>query len=40
MADPESTSSKAKKAREYGTECIDLARLEAIIREGGGTTPT
>ena len=37
MADPESTSSKAKKAREYGTECIDLARLEAIIREGGGT---
>ena len=36
MADPDSTSSKAKKAREYGTECIDLAALERVIREAGG----
>ena len=36
MADPGSTSSKAKRAREVGTECIDLAALERIIREGGG----
>lgn len=36
MADPDSGSSKAKKAREYGTECIDLAALEGIIKEGGG----
>jgi DNA ligase (NAD+) len=37
MADPNSGSSKAKKAREYGTECIDLATLESRIREAGGT---
>ena len=36
MADPGSTSSKAKKARELGTECIDLAMLEKIIRDAGG----
>jgi len=36
IADPGSTSSKAKRAREVGTECIDLAALERIIREGGG----
>ena len=36
LADPESGSSKAKKAREYGTSCIDLAALEKIIRDGGG----
>jgi DNA ligase (NAD+) len=36
MADPESASSKAKKARELGTECIDLASLEKVIREAGG----
>ena len=36
MADPESTSGKAKKARELGTECIDLAALEKIIRDAGG----
>ena len=35
LADPESTSSKAKKAREYGTRCVDLAQLEAIIAAGG-----
>lgn len=40
LADPESASAKAKKAREYGTQCIDLARLEAIILEGGGVVPT
>ncbi len=37
MADPESGSSKAKKAREYGTECIDLAALEKIIHAAGGS---
>lgn len=36
MADPDSASSKAQKAREYGTECIDLAMLEKLIREAGG----
>jgi DNA ligase (NAD+) len=36
MADPGSTSSKAKKARDLGTECIDLAALEKIIRDAGG----
>lgn len=36
MADPASNSSKAKKARELGTECIDLATLEARILEAGG----
>ena len=34
MADPTSSSTKAKKAREYGTKCIDLAELERIIRDG------
>ncbi len=37
MADPDSNSTKARKAREVGTECIDLATLEAIIRKAGGT---
>ena len=36
MADPGSGSSKARKAREYGTECIDLAALEKLIKDGGG----
>jgi len=36
MADPNSKSSKAKKAKELGTECIDLAALEARILEAGG----
>ena len=36
MADPNSKSSKAKKAKELGTECLDLASLEAKILEAGG----
>ena len=36
MADPDSGSTKAKKARDYGTECIDLAALETLIRDAGG----
>ena len=36
MADPESGSTKARKAREVGTECIDLAALDAIIVKAGG----
>ena len=37
MADPDSGSTKARKARDYGTECIDLAALERLITEAGGT---
>jgi DNA ligase (NAD+) len=37
LADPSSTSSKAEKARKLGTEVIDEARMEAIIRERSGT---
>ena len=37
MADPDSGSTKARKAREYGTECIDLAALEELITANGGT---
>ncbi len=37
MADPDSGSTKARKAREYGTECIDLATLEGLIQDAGGT---
>lgn len=36
MADPDSGSTKARKAREYGTECIDLAALETLIKDAGG----
>ncbi len=36
MADPDSGSTKARKARDLGTECIDLAALEAIIQTAGG----
>ena len=39
MADPDSESTKARKAREYGTECIDLATLEGIIKKNGGVVP-
>lgn len=39
MADPDSGSTKARKARDYGTECIDLDGLESLIREGGGVVP-
>ena len=37
LADPESTSSKAQKARKLGTEIIDGNRFEEIVREKGGT---
>jgi NAD-dependent DNA ligase len=37
LADPDSGSTKAKKAREYGTLCIDLETLERLIRESGGS---
>jgi uncharacterized protein (DUF885 family) len=32
LADPDSASTKARKARELGTECIDLAALEKIAQ--------
>jgi hypothetical protein len=31
MADPESGSSKAQKARQYGTQCIDEAKFMAMV---------
>ena len=33
MADPNSGSSKAEKARKYGTECIDEAQFLAIVEQ-------
>jgi DNA ligase (NAD+) len=36
LADPSSTSSKAQKARNLGTEIIDEAGLEALVTERGG----
>ncbi|MEO8706296.1 MAG: NAD-dependent DNA ligase LigA [Kofleriaceae bacterium] len=38
MADPESGSSKAQKAKQYGTLCIDEAAFVALI-SGGGSKP-
>ena len=35
MADPSSGSSKAQKARKYGTECIDEAGFFALIKTTG-----
>ncbi len=35
MADPESGSSKAQKAKKYGTQCIDEAQFLALV-EGAG----
>ncbi len=36
LADPESTTSKAQKARKLGTEIIDGDRFEQIVRDKGG----
>lgn len=36
LADPDSASTKAQKARELGTRCIDVATLEQLIRDAGG----
>lgn len=36
LADPSSTSSKAQKARNLGTEIIDEATFESVVRERGG----
>lgn len=36
LADPTSTSSKAQKARNLGTEIIDEAGFEAVVRRQGG----
>ena len=36
LADPESTSSKAQKARKLGTQIIDGNRFEEIVKERGG----
>jgi len=35
LADPASTSAKAEKARRYGTEIVDEAGFEAILRQRG-----
>jgi DNA ligase (NAD+) len=37
LADPSSTSSKAQKARNLGTEIIDEAAFEEVVKERGGT---
>ena len=37
MADPGSGSSKAQKAKKYGTECIDEAQFMALIAGAGGS---
>jgi DNA ligase (NAD+) len=37
LADPSSTSTKAQKAHKLGTEVIDEARFEAIVKERGAT---
>jgi DNA ligase (NAD+) len=37
LADPDSTSSKAQKAKKLGTEIIDGAGFEEIVRSRGGT---
>ncbi|HEX4517890.1 MAG TPA: NAD-dependent DNA ligase LigA [Polyangiaceae bacterium] len=36
MADPSSGSSKAEKAKKYGTECIDEAQFLAIVEKAEG----
>ena len=36
MANPDSNSTKAQKARAFGTKCINLDSLEKFIRERGG----
>lgn len=37
LADPESTSSKAQKARKLGVEILDSESFESLVRERGGT---
>ena len=36
MADPNSGSSKAQKAKQYGTQCIDEAAFLALVAGSGG----
>src|SRR4029077_19451087 len=36
MADPNSGSSKAEKARKYGTQCIDEATFLSIVEQASG----
>ncbi len=38
MSDPSSGSSKAEKARKYGTECIDEAAFLAIVKDAESAT--
>lgn len=33
MADPSTASTKAEKARKYGTQCIDVTTLERLVEE-------
>jgi len=37
MADPSSGSSKAQKAKQYGTECIDEAAFMALVSAKSAT---
>ena len=36
MADPSSGSSKAEKARKYGTQCLDEAQFMAMVAGAAG----
>jgi DNA ligase (NAD+) len=40
MADPNSGSSKAQKAKQYGTQCLDEAGFLALIDSAGSAAPT
>ncbi|MCW5803723.1 MAG: NAD-dependent DNA ligase LigA [Deltaproteobacteria bacterium] len=40
MADPGSGSSKAQKARQYGTQCLDEAGFQALIDAADAAPPT
>jgi DNA ligase (NAD+) len=40
MADPESGSSKAQKAKKYGTACLDEAAFLALVEEARGHKAT
>ncbi len=39
MADPSSASSKAEKARKYGTQCIDASAFMALVEAAAASAP-
>ncbi len=38
MADPSTASTKAEKARKYGTQCIDVVTLERLVEDASGAS--